>query len=97
MKRRAFVGSLAALPAFAATLEKSAATIRDIAEGFLREHGIQGMSIAYGRDGKIEFEQGYGFADLEGKEAVTPEHRFRIASLSKPITATTFMMCVEAR
>ena len=53
------------------------------------------MSIAYGRDGVIEFEQGYGFADLEGREAVTPEHRFRIASISKPITATAVMMCIE--
>ena len=96
MKRRAFIGSLAAWPVFAATPEKSEeATIRGIAEGFLREHGIQGMSIAYGRDGKIEFEQGYGFADDGGKEAVTPEHRFRIASISKPITATAVMMCVE--
>jgi CubicO group peptidase (beta-lactamase class C family) len=96
MKRRAFVGSLAGWPVFAATPEKSeAATIRGIAEGFLREHGIRGMSIAYGRDGMIEFEQGYGFADAERKEAVTPEHRFRIASISKPITATAVMMCVE--
>ncbi len=53
------------------------------------------MSIAYGRDGVIEFEQGYGFADLEGREAVTPEHRFRIASISKPITATAVMICIE--
>jgi CubicO group peptidase (beta-lactamase class C family) len=96
MKRRVFIGSLAAWPVFAATPQKSeAAAIRGIAEGFLREHGIQGMSIAYGRDGKIEFEQGFGFADDGGKEAVTPEHRFRIASISKPITATAVMMCVE--
>ena len=96
MKRRAFVGSLAGWPVFATTPEKSeAATIRGLAEGFLREHGIQGMSIAYGRDGMIELEQGYGFADAERKEAVTPEHRFRIASISKPITATAVMMYVE--
>jgi CubicO group peptidase (beta-lactamase class C family) len=95
MKRRAFMGSLAAWPAFAAMPQKSEATIRSVAEGFLREHGIQGMSIAYGRDGVIEFEQGYGFADVEGKEAVTPEHRFRIASISKPITATAVMMGIE--
>lgn len=96
MKRRSFVGSLAAWPVFAATPEKSEeVAIRSIAEGFLREHGIGGMSIAYGRDGKIEFEQAYGFADSESKEAVTPEHRFRIASISKPVTATAVMMCVE--
>jgi len=69
--------------------------IRAIAEAFLREHGIHGMSIAYGREGKIDFEAGYGFADADGTEAVTPQHRFRIASVSKPFTATAVMMCVE--
>jgi CubicO group peptidase (beta-lactamase class C family) len=96
MKRRSFVGSLAAWPVFAATPEKSEQnTIRSIAEGFLHEHGIEGLSIAYGRDGSVEFEQGYGFADADNQEAVTPEHRFRIASVSKPITATAVMMSVE--
>lgn len=96
MKRRAFVGSLAAWPILAATPEKSEEkSIRDIAEGFLHEHGIQGLSVAYGRDGTVEFEHGYGFADADGKEAVKPEHRFRIASISKPITATAVMMSVE--
>lgn len=69
--------------------------IRAIAEAFLREHGIQGMSIAYGRDGKIDFEAGYGFADADGTEAVTTQHRFRIASVSKPFTASAAMMCME--
>lgn len=96
MKRRAFVSSLAALPAFAAAPQKPEEDVmRGIAEGFLREHGISGLSVAYGRDGVVEFEQGYGFADADGNEAVTPEHRFRIASISKPITATAVMMSVE--
>lgn len=96
MKRRAFVSSLAAWPAVAAAVPKSEeGKIHAIAEGFLYEHGIQGMSIAYGREGKIDFEAGYGFADADGAEAVTPQHRFRIASVSKPITATAVMMCIE--
>lgn len=66
-----------------------------LAEGLLREFGIKGLSIAYGREGQIAFEQGYGFADAEGQEAVTSAHRFRIASISKPITAVAVMQCVE--
>jgi len=69
--------------------------IRVIAEGFLREQSIRGMSIAYGRNGTVEFEAGYGSADAEGREAVTPHHRFRIASVSKPITATAVMKSIE--
>lgn len=104
MKRRVFlhrlasasvVGGANARAAGANVTPSEAGAIRDIAEAFLREHAIRGFSIAYGRDGKIGFEQGYGFADAEGKEAVTPEHRFRIASISKPITATAVMMAAE--
>ena len=90
------MSSLAAWPAVAAALPKTEeGRIRAIAEGFLREQGIQGMSIAYGRNGRIDFEAGYGFADAEGAEAVTPQHRFRIASVSKPFTATAVMECIE--
>lgn len=96
MKRRAFVSSLAAWPTVVVALPKTdEGRIRAIAEGFLREQGIQGMSIAYGRNGKIDFEAGYGFADADGTEAITPQHRFRIASVSKPFTATAVMMCIE--
>jgi CubicO group peptidase (beta-lactamase class C family) len=69
--------------------------IRSMALAFLEKFGIKGISIAYGRDGKIAFQQGYGFADVEGKEPVTPDHRFRIASVSKPITASAIMVCIE--
>ena len=95
MKRRVFLSSLASWPVAAAVPKSEEGKIRTIAEGFLREHGVQGMSIAYCRGGKIDFEAGYGFADQDGTEAVTPQHRFRIASVSKPFTATAVMMCIE--
>ncbi len=106
MNRRHFirqVGQVSAFtavsPAWSAALPEpskaSAEAVRSIAEGFLREHGIEGMAIAYGRDGEIAFEAGYGFADAEKKEEVTPEHRFRIASISKPVTSAAVMMAVE--
>lgn len=90
MTRRFFAGSLAAWPVMAATTG-----VQVVAEDFLREHGIQGMSVAFGRNGVVEYERGFGFADFDGKEAVTAGHRFRIASISKPITATAVMRCVE--
>ncbi len=106
MNRRRFIHHAGQAAAFSACRSASSAepaqpspseeeAIRLLAEGFLREQGIKALAIAFGSDGKIAFEQGYGFADAEGKEAVTPEHRFRIASISKPITATAVMRCVE--
>lgn len=90
---------MALSPTWAASLKKPSKSehdaIREAAEGFLREHNIPGLAIAYGRNGTIALEAGFGFADADGKEVVTPEHRFRIASVSKPITATAVMMCAE--
>lgn len=84
-------------PSFAAESisNAEAGAIGALANAFLREHGLRGLAIAFGRDGTLAFQNGYGFADADGAEAVTPEHRFRIASISKPVTATAVMMCVE--
>jgi CubicO group peptidase (beta-lactamase class C family) len=108
MNRRHFIHRVASasalavgVPAFASALEKPSPSeldaIRAIAEGFLREHRVPGIAVAFGRDGEVSFEQAFGFADREGKEAVTANHRFRIASISKPITASAVMMAVEKK
>jgi CubicO group peptidase (beta-lactamase class C family) len=54
----------------------------------MQKWNIPGASVAVARNGWVEFSRGYGWADLEGREAVQPDALFRIASLSKPITAT---------
>lgn len=56
---------------------------------------VPGLSIAVGRDGKIIWSEGFGFADLEAKKPVTPQTLFRIGSISKPITAAGLMLLVE--
>ncbi|MEK0451086.1 MAG: hypothetical protein RL088_3354 [Verrucomicrobiota bacterium] len=89
------------MPAFAAVpgapLPEENDAIRTLAEGFLREHGLPGLAIAFGRDGNVLYEAGFGLADAEGREAVSAKHRFRIASISKSITATAVMMAVEKK
>ena len=104
MNRRHFIHRAAKASAFAACcsplaadglLPEDAEAIRKLADGFLLEHGVRGLAVAFGRAGEILFEQGYGFADADNKEAVTTEHRFRIDSISKPITATAVMVCVK--
>src|SRR4051812_12373658 len=84
----AFVSAAATSGRLTPPTKSEEAAIRSIAEDFLKKSGIKGMSIAYGRDGDVGFEQGYGVADANGKEPVTPDHRFRIASITKPITSS---------
>jgi N-acyl-D-amino-acid deacylase len=41
------------------------------------------------------YARGFGYADVESREPVQPQSRFRIASISKPITAVAVMQLVE--
>ena len=53
------------------------------------------MAISY--RGRLVYAGTIGYADREHKIPLTPEHRMRIASLSKPITAIAIMKLVEER
>lgn len=64
-------------------------------EEFMEKHEVPGLSLAIARNGRLVYAKGYGFADREAEEPVTTESRFRIASLSKPITAVAIMKLVE--
>ena len=59
------------------------------------KYDIKGASIAVVNDGKLVFAKGLGYADTESKEPVEPKHLFRIASVSKLITAITIMKMTE--
>jgi CubicO group peptidase (beta-lactamase class C family) len=75
--------------------EAEQAEMARLAGEFLREQGLAGLSVAFGRNGTLLHAAGYGYADAAGTVAVTPEHLLRIASVSKPITATAVMACVQ--
>ena len=46
-----------------------------------------GCAIAVAHKGKLVFEAAFGHADLSRGIALTPRHRFRVASHSKTFTA----------
>ncbi len=52
------------------------------------ESGIPGLSIAVSVGGETVWSEGFGYADLEQRVPVWPTTRFRIGSVSKPLTAT---------
>jgi N-acyl-D-amino-acid deacylase len=62
---------------------------------FMRKHAIPGGAVAVLRDGKLIYARGFGYADVENKTPVQPDALFRIASVSKPITAAAIMKLVE--
>ena len=56
-----------------------------------------GVAVLVARDGKIVFQGGFGFADLEKKTPVTPETKFRIGSISKQFTAAAILKLAEEK
>lgn len=54
-----------------------------------------GCVVAVARRGKVISEHAFGFADLARGEALTPRHRFRVASHSKSFTAAGVMKLRE--
>ncbi|SDX25827.1 N-acyl-D-amino-acid deacylase [Nitrosomonas oligotropha] len=56
---------------------------------------IPGAAVAVMKEGRLIFARGYGYADKSKNELVMPDSLFRIASISKPITATCVMRLVE--
>lgn len=62
---------------------------------FIDKYDIPGGAVAIVKDGRLVFARGYGLADIGNAEPVQPDSLFRIASLSKPITAAAILTLVE--
>ncbi len=66
-----------------------------IVNSFLHKWSIAGASIAVSKDGKLVFAKGFGFADTVSRTETEPYNKFRIASISKLVTAIGIMKLVE--
>jgi len=62
---------------------------------FLRKWSIAGASVAIAKDGKLVFARGFGYIDTALKIQTQPYNKFRIASISKLVTATAIMKLSE--
>ncbi len=71
--------------------------IPGLAADFLRNYDMPGLSLAVAQQGKLVYAAGFGTADKTTGEAVQTTSRFRIASLSKPITATMIFLLVDRK
>lgn len=100
--RRQFLAalSLAALaPARIAAADPTAEPPSHRLEALLSEHlkkeEFAGAQLAIGKGGKVVWAKGFGFADKEKQTAVAPDALFRIASISKPLTAVAILTFIE--
>lgn len=99
LSRRHFLaGSLLAAAGRAAAQGKGDARMASFdqeMEGYLRAREIPGGSLAVVKNGKLIYARGYGWADREQRLPAHADSLYRIASISKPITAVAVLQLVE--
>ena len=71
--------------------------IRAQVDGFMKRYQVPGLSLAMAKDGALKLVAGFGRADVERRKPVRSDSRFRIASVSKPITGVTVAKLVEQK
>ncbi len=62
---------------------------------FINKWSIAGASISIAKDGKLLYAKGYGYSDKETQTVVEPYNLFRIASMSKLVTAVGIMKLID--
>lgn len=71
-------------------------TAKKKAKKFLRQQKIPGMSISVSQNGKLIWSEGFGYSNRKPKTKVDPSKTlFRIASISKSITALALAKLVD--
>jgi serine beta-lactamase-like protein LACTB len=71
------------LPKWAAAANEA----RELIRTHITQQNLLGMSVAVGIGGDIVWAEGFGWANLENRQPVTPETRHRIGHVSKALTS----------
>lgn len=70
--------------------------VRQFIRAELVEHSVPSLSVAVAKDGRIVWEEGFGWADREQRRPASEHTVYSLASISKPLTTTGLMTLVEA-
>jgi CubicO group peptidase (beta-lactamase class C family) len=68
---------------------------RALIDSVMRARNIPGLSIAVSVDGVVVWSEGFGYASLEQRTRVQTTTKFRIGSISKPVTAAALGLLYE--
>jgi len=87
---------IGAAPVVVARFRPAVAAVRQFILDTIRVLGAPGAAICVRKDGQLVWSEGFGSADLEQHVPVTTQTRFRIGSVSKPLTAAALGLLSEA-
>lgn len=100
MHRRRFLAATSAAVATAPFVTRAAeatslASFNRAMEAFIEARKMPGGALAVVKDGRLVHARGYGWADKERQQRVEATSLYRIASISKPITAVAVLRLVQ--
>jgi CubicO group peptidase (beta-lactamase class C family) len=91
LQKVASVTSAAPSPTWTAAVERG----RQIVRAGVVERNLPGVSVAVAVRGDIVWAEGFGWADLEKRVPVSPDHRFRIGDTSIALTSAAVGQLLE--
>ena len=91
----ACAGALSAQESAGKTDEALISALEAYIPQVMAQHNTPGLNIAVARRGRVIWEEGFGYADLQARRPMTPETVFHSGSMGKTYTATAVMQLVE--
>jgi CubicO group peptidase (beta-lactamase class C family) len=73
----------------------SAEAMIDGLYNFLNGKAASGIAVLVSKDGNVLYKKGFGYADIEKKELIKPDTKFRIGSITKQFTAAAILKLQE--
>ena len=64
-------------------------------DSVMAANNIPGLSVAVSIDGQVVWSEGFGYANIETGTPVTARTKFRIGSISKPLTAVAMGILID--
>lgn len=86
--------SIICILAFAASVFGNTSEFERIVESFQKEKNFNGV-VLVATDGKVDFVKGIGSADRKTNSKITPQSKFKIASITKTFTAVLILKLYE--
>ncbi len=70
-------------------------TLDTFVRTYMADRNLPGLSLAIMREGRLILARGYGFANTATGDLADPLHRWRIASVSKPVCSVAVLRALE--
>ncbi|MDR1667598.1 MAG: serine hydrolase [Bacteroidales bacterium] len=77
-------------------VKKGNSAMDQLVYNFMTTYSLPGVSLSIMRGVEVIYSCGFGLADVENEIRVTPDHLFRLASVSKQFTSAGILALVDA-